>query len=218
MATVRLTDNVKYEIKTRASNLFTKRIGEASTHFMSDDDWTKLSTDVLNTYLQANGWADDYKTAAERGWLPAHTDYHLVSLNDHEMRRTMYFGVSKGYTRAFKPLPEIIKREGIRLTSPIFDDLVAKIKAWDENHKQVTAERQAFVTKVDTFLERHTTLKQALAEWPGVWELVPTHIQARHNEPDVRTQKAQTAKQEDPFDTSDLNTHIVTARIVGDGR
>jgi hypothetical protein len=93
------------------------------------------------------------------------------------------------------------------------DDLppnVVDYLAWLAAGDRLLKEKQAYAAALDKVIEQHTTLRQALQQWPALWELVPKEYQERYNAP-VEREKAERVVEE--VDTDALNAGIVIAKI-----
>lgn len=85
-------------------------------------------------------------------------------------------------------------------------------------HRQLevqSQERVKFLAGVKAVLNRHTTLKSAMAEWPGLWELVPDEAKRRHQEVVVRGERKPPPEAPPAPDVDDLNLGLMKAKLSG---
>lgn len=78
---------------------------------------------------------------------------------------------------------------------------------WQAESNALDVEQRIYVQKVRTLLAAYKTLKQALAAWPALWELVPATTQTEYN-------AATPAPPPPPaVDVGDLNAGLVIAKM-----
>lgn len=209
MATVRMTGSLVDQIKNNATNLFSNRVREACAHVPEMVDADLIFDRFLDADPQRRSVLHD---VALQGWA-VKSDMLRVQWQEHSKldlrfkspRDVLLQWTNKDYSF-----------QGLRLYKPkyrgAFQDLFQKEAERQERIKAVNTERDAFVRQVQEVIGRVSTLKQALALWPGLWELVPQDAKNAHNEVTART-KAE-PKELPTIDVESLNTAVVVSKIV----
>jgi hypothetical protein len=72
---------------------------------------------------------------------------------------------------------------------PVWAELHAEVKAWQERNVEMAAKRTEFVEQVKKIISAHATLAPALKMWPPLWDLVPEKYKEKHREIVERTKK-----------------------------
>ena len=202
MATVRLSERLKGEILENASKLFTNRLRDMQVFPLNEDS---VAARVVEAHISNLGKAPVWE-AMPPEWKVSTNNVHIRRINEFRPARRTYMRTS---TTVHVP-----NNLGyLEITSPMLDDIVDVWSDWEKRCAELEAERNKFYQTVRVFLERHTTLKQALNEWPGIMELLPVDAKERHEAETVRTAR----DENDTFDPTDLTRVVVTAKIVGDG-
>jgi hypothetical protein len=207
MATVRMTTELKETLVSSARSLFSKRLKEAEVIP------SELNGDAMLALKMAEpGCAEAMAFAAKDKWFAVSQSLYVKSLANHRIEHPFALSKPVGMPDHWN---HSYRNELHIPSSPEADRLLAVFRQWKANTKAIEDERNAFVDTITKLVERHATLRQALAEWPGLWELVPAHVRERHNRQADRA-KREREDEEDytPIDTSALNTAIVTAKLI----
>jgi hypothetical protein len=211
MATIRLVEKLNKEILSRAAMIFDSRIVASNT--VPPEFNTK---DIYELYLDLTpGLRADTEIGIKHGWLCRATSLKILSLNQHQVNVQCYEhnpGVMVSY-----PLAQSYGT-GLTLKGERAKELYAIWKEWRENYAMVRTQRDQFATQIKNLLARHQTLKQALGEWPALWEYIPQEFKDKHNEEKARAAKAKNEPENKPaVDLDVLNGAVVTAKILKGG-
>jgi hypothetical protein len=206
MATVRISVKLKDDIKVNARKLFEKRLSEVSKFPIPD-----IGERVFMLWLESDmDMERDYQLMEKRGWFThRNSSIQIRSINSVPLHA--YHEMSK--VRSL-PSPLAPYGAGVDLNSEHAQPLADALTKWRAEQKEVEAENTAFQQKVKVFLERHTTLKQALTEWPAMWDLLPQWAKDEHNRQTEKPADRRAREEKDQFDVSDLTAAVVTAKLV----
>lgn len=207
MATVRITQGIRDEASHRATRMFTKRLETAKVFWM---DQTSLANRLIAVQLETQGLNDIF-AKMPRQWKSATEGIYVEEVNGFKPKHQPRLSVDPA---AIIPPVQPYQHYKIRVSSPSLLDVADQWEAWERNITTLQAERDAFLKMVNTFFSRHTTLRQAIEEWPGCLELVSSDVRERH---EAKTER--TVSEAAPIDQStldNLNRHVVTAKILGE--
>jgi hypothetical protein len=206
MATVRISVKLKDDIRLNARKLFEKRLSEVTKFPIPD-----IGERVFILWLESDmDMARDYEAAKKRGWLGGQcTAIQIRSINNVKIGSHHPMSVGRPLPRSFHAYDY-----GLDLNSEYAQPMADAITKWRAEQKEVDAENTAFQQKVKVFLERHTTLKQALTEWPAMWDLVPQWAKDEHNRQTEKPADKRAREEKEQFDVSDLTAAVVTAKLV----
>lgn len=206
MATVRISAKLKDDVRTNARKMFEKRVSESMKFPIPD-----LGEKVFMLWLESDmDMARDYEVVKRRGWFGDDRP-HIQIRSINGLRITTHFpmAVARPLPRTFHPY-----EHGVVLQSEFAQPLADAILQQREESEAVKKESEAFQQKVKIFLERHTTLKQALTEWPAMWDLLPQWAKDEHNRQTGKPADKRAADEREQFDVSDLTAAVVTAKLV----
>jgi len=200
MATVRFSGVLQEKIVKNAEALYAKRWSEV------EKAPAGLAERIINDYVEENNARDAWNKAVAMEWTPRSSGirFHILGSNSKP------YNVDNGST--YIPVPQVAQTyggNGIGLTASA--PAVQEFLNWETKRQAVIDGRQAFKNKVSKFLSRHTTLRQALTEWSGLWELLPQDIKDKHNSTEDRTKNASTKEE---FSVDDLTLTVVKSKMV----
>lgn len=207
MATVRMSGELQDQIFANARRLYAKRIEQASRFFM---DKHVLGELIYNSYLDASGHRKALDSLPAN-WVEHRDTVHYRSVNGFIPRE-----LSMPLPAAM-PMPVVLRQanytpgNSTAINSPALEPTVMEWRKWQSNLETLEAEQGEFCKTVAQFMARHTTLRQALAEWPAFWELVPQHYRDRHNKAVERS--ASDAPDPPEFDVEQLTAKVVIAKV-----
>lgn len=206
MATVKITNELREQIISRANGMFSKRMEEARVRPEVDADA------IYEGYLNSNPLFRDALRAVEAaGWAQPVSSIKLSILNlfghrDFNFKRKHVIHDNWGTRYG---VPGLILNDN---SIPAVAELREKWELAAAKEREVMAERDAFVEGVKRVLNNSNTLKQALAIWPALWDLVPQAARDRYN--DVTERAVRKTAVELDVDVDSLNVGLVTAKIV----
>lgn len=209
MATVRMTTELKDRISNAAAGLFTKRVQEAAAVPPLLQDGNRL----LDAHLALSGGREAFDYGQRQRWFTEDDDLYLRAVGPHAIGHM--FKVTRQqlpplWTVSYQMGGIILPNEGEYAA-----EIVSVHAMWKERQRAVAQERDTFLNSVNKLIRRHATLKQALADWPGLWELVPLDVRSRHNEQTERVKREKSEREaHEPIDVSSLTAAVVTAKIV----
>lgn len=212
MATVRLTEALNKEILLEAKRLYDSRIVASN---MPPPEFN--TGDIYELWLDSDaGLREDIRIGIRHKWLVERTTFRLVSLNGKTVEVELHnhgAGVWIPYEWANS------YGAGLSLKGVGASELYVIWKKWREEFALVRDSRDAFNAQVANLLKKHATLKQALSEWPALWDFVPAEFKKKHNEEKERIADAKRqAKENKPSVNLDvLNGAVVTAKILKGG-
>lgn len=206
MATVRISVKLKDEVRANARGLFNKRLSEVSKFPIPD-----LGEQVFMLWLESDiDLKRDYEAAMKRGWFTSRNlSIQVRSINDVTVGSSWEMSKVRHLPQSLAPYGH-----GVEINAEQAQPLADAIIKWREEEKEVRKESEAFQQKVKIFLERHTTLKQALTEWPAMWDLLPQWAKDEHNRQTEKPAEKRAAEGKEQFDVSDLTAAVVTAKLV----
>jgi hypothetical protein len=210
MATVRLTDDLTKKILAHSQLFFDAQIEASSVppHQFNVKDIYELWLD------SSIGLREDIPIGIRHGWLVRATIFSVKSLNrkpvNIQCRPAPLPGVWVPYAIANS------YGKGVELQGAQAETLLEIWDAWHQNFNTVRNNKIAFEAQIENLLKRHKTLKQALGEWPALWDFVPDHYKQEHNKEKERiAQIKRIERGSKPIvDLDVLNGSIVTAKIL----
>ena len=218
MATVRMSDKLKDEIRQEAARQFENVNPEQSFSLdigdrvynkyveplVQDINKIKQSHDINDSYLNMSESAEITVEIHHSFTKEKVTDGYIEPLKMSASR--IMPGAGNSYTSTkctFKLLHDSLEAV----------ELLGVIKA----NEDIKISHRQYTRKVGDTLDNFTTLNQALKAWPGLEKLVTNDwaIQ-RVNEKITRRKKAQEQRQEIELDEVELNSVILTNSLIGE--
>lgn len=207
MATVRLTESTNKEILQRAASLYDDRL--AAANVVPPEFNLK---DVHEAWLDSEvGLRADLEVGIRRKWLNQSTQMYLRSLNGKDVGNVLLHEYKPG---VWVPPGMDTYGGGFRLRGERASELYAIWKEWDDNRNLVIESRDTFKDQIKNLLMRHQTLKQAMGEWPALWDFIPAAMKDKHNEEKERAARAPKDDSKPAVNLDVLNGAVVTAKIM----
>jgi hypothetical protein len=206
MATVRLTEKLNKEIFAQSEVIFDERVARAN---IAPPQFNAL--DIYNLWLDTTpGLREDIQIGIRRKWLLQVASFSVKRLNS---KKVDVFCIP--YEPCVYVPYAIAYGAGIELNCPYADELYVIAKEFENNRSMVQNQRDQFNGQIGNLLKRHETLKQALAEWPALWEFVPMDMKKKHNEEKAKIAEQKIIKAHKPEVNLDvLNGAVVTHKIL----
>lgn len=211
MATVRLTKDLTKLITEEAKLMFDARVVAADTPPKEFN-----TQDIYDLWLDNEpGLRADIAVGIRRGWLVAVTSFKVKMLNNKTV------DVLCSESKHSVHVPYAIANHygaGLRINGVGTVHLYEIAHEWEISRKALLDSRDQFNGQVANLLQKHETLKQALSEWPALWDLVPQKFKTLHNEEKLKAAEAKKAKAFKPQVNLDvLNGAVVTHKILKGG-
>lgn len=208
MATVRITSDLREQIIANAQALFNKRRAALQIEPINRDD-PKLGDEMLANWFAQQPWNDIWDRVPDE-WKMHVSSIHVDNVCG--VRINGRFAV----TPQFVPLgrDRYGRADAMRfeITDPVFDHIGEKWQKWSDDRAALNEETNRTVRTTRAFVDSHTTLRKALAEWPGLWELTPQWAKDAHNRQEKVEKKASAASA--GVDVDSLTAAIVKAKFV----
>jgi len=205
MATVRMTERLRDEIRSAASGLFTKRLDDLNNASPLTQSARVAVLDAVVDWVYAKrGLTPEMLKRVPLTMLKQDSGFHIGPLH----------GVDFGYVAGRKLFPWTHEFAGTWSDIPL-EKLPPELPAtivWQKQFQEVIDERDKFVNRVGNIINTHSTLKSALTEWPGLWELVPQHAKDEHNRTVAKPKESTVVNPH----IDELNVTLVTAKLLGE--
>jgi hypothetical protein len=207
MATVRLTESSNKEILQRAAALYDSRL--AAANVVPPEFNMK---DVYEAWLDSEAsLRADVEVGIRRKWLEQTKQMYLRSLNGKDVGNVLLHEYKPG---VWVPPSMTNYGNGMTLRGERASELYEIWKAWDDNRTLVVESRDTFKEQIKNLLARHQTLKQAMGEWPALWDFVPQAMRDKHNEEKEKAARAPKDVGKPAVDLDVLNGAVVTAKVM----
>ena len=215
MATVRMSDKLKDEIRQEAARQFENVNPEQSFSLdIGDRVYNKYVEPLvqdINKIKQSHDINDSYLNMSESAEIAVEIHHSFTKEK-----------VTDGYIEPLKMSASRImpgagnSYRGAECTFKLLHDSLEAVGVIKANEDIKISHRQ-YTRKVSDTLDNFTTLNQALKAWPGLEKLVTNDwaIQ-RVNEKITRRKKAQEQRQEIELDEVELNSVILTNSLIGE--
>lgn len=224
MATVVITAKLKQEIKDHAyRKLFDKRFREFKeskpdrVHFASvfyDAAFDKTTRDYIASAPDPKFFPTGSSVC--RVYLARTQDRVSVELNLTAYRVPAWFhsginNVVDGDT----PIKYRLIYGGVILEQPDqFGELGEYLLKINEQYNSLTKEKDEFLAGVDDLLSKFKTLSPALKRWRPLWDILPPHVQERHNKVTGRKSK-RSEEVEINADLRKMTAKVVHSKLEG---
>jgi hypothetical protein len=212
MATVRLTEDLTKKIMNNVNVVFDARVVASC---VPPPEFN--ANDIYELWLDGTpGLREDIPIGIRHGWLVRAAKFSVQTLNSKPVAMEVNPSASGVW------VPYAIANSygtGFNLKGPRAGELLEIWIKWRNDYDAVRGGRDQFNDQIKNLLKRHKTLKQALSEWPALWDFVPDEFKKRHNEEKERLAQARTSAQardrnKPSVDLDVLNGAIVTAKIL----
>lgn len=208
MAVVRITEQLKTDVRAIAGNKFLDRIRVAEESAPTTAAWGDY---IYQTLLGA------YLPIMEQ--LPADFFPHVNTISIRGIQgRVASLNFPLSTERVWPAnLPPGIPAErthynyGLTLKDhPVWTDLAADVFAWMDRCVAIRNERREFVDGVSKVLDSFSTLAPALKAWPPLWELLPDYAKNKHKE---IVSRSKPEKVEPALDVGKITAVMVASKL-----
>ena len=189
MATVRFSKELQEDIIKSAKAVFDNQIRVANDNRPDSNTWAeKIYTVLFGEHIPAlNAVPTQFLNIVER--------IDVSHIGDTGCGLRFSFLTAKPWPRKFndteyaKSSSSYDSSQINLLNHPVWAELHAEVKTWQERNAEVVAKRTEFVEQVKKIISAHATLAPALKMWPPLWDLVPEKYKEKHREIVERTKK-----------------------------
>lgn len=187
MATVRITDQIRYEIRRKIESLFDARIKKKYEELQHLD----VAMQVFMRRITPEEFAAAQKLNADVKWVPE------ISSLTVRIEYTGIDGARKNTTFPvpFKPpvpAPQFLhgysssyEKNIVHPSLPCYQPCVDVLL----EHDRMVQERDTLRESIDNLLNSCGTLRQVLEKWPTALDFMPDNVKAKHAEKVDRTKK-----------------------------
>lgn len=205
MATVRITDSLRAEVRRKIDHQFTTRedpINQATTNLLNG---SREFTDAVVGALCDTYGITERDLEKVKPFLVHASRINIESINDVPIPwRWRAVSLQRAIPWATQGPTHN------KLSSPRLAHWATELKKQNDQREQLDAEKRKFVSQVDMLLEKCGTYRQAVEIWPQLTSVTPQHIIDRHNAP---TTRAKPTKPNVSLDTDSLNVTAVVNTI-----
>tara|TARA_R100000231_G_scaffold124251_1_gene94497 strand:- start:1543 stop:2229 length:687 start_codon:yes stop_codon:yes gene_type:complete len=226
MATVRFSDTLKGEIRSRAKAMFQDKISETirniPTHWADKVYECFFPANVRNTmaslpdyvlpkkeFIEISGW---HNAPQDIVWQTGAYKHQTWKLDGGAIR--LSFDKPVPWVDKFKESPtgfiQHYSHGTFDFTDPRWDWLKPEFKEYNRKVFEAISKQEKFLSSVNALMDTYTTLSPALKAWKPLWDLLPEEAKDRH-----RTIKERTVtKPEDlDIDFSSMTSAVALNKI-----
>ena len=187
MATVRITNEIRYAVRRKIDSLFNARIKKKYGELQHLD----VAMQVFMRHITPGELATAQKLNADAKWVPE------ISALTVRIKYTGVNGAEKNatFTVPFKspvPAPQSFlgyisdnEKNTVHPSLPCYQPCVDVLL----EHDRMAKERDILRNSIDQLLSSCGTLRQVLEKWPTALDFMPDDVRAKHAEKVDRTKK-----------------------------
>ena len=187
MATVRITNEIRYAVRRKIDSLFDARIKKKYGELQHLD----VAMQVFMRHITPEEFAIAQKLNADMKWVPEISTLTVrikyTGINDAE-KNTMFTVPFSSPVPAPQPFLGYISDNEKNIVHPSLPCYQPCVDVLLE-HDRMVKERDILRNSIDQLLSSCSTLRQVLEKWPTALDFMPDDVRAKHAEKVDRTKK-----------------------------
>lgn len=203
MATVRVTNELKYGVRNVIQNMYNNLLNDTKNKFRP------LGDTIYNSFIPAEH--RQYMDLLPETYFDQARDLAIhIDHGDYSLTTTVVFSDKKRIPREFA---NSYAARTVNLDDPKYAQLVPVLLPILTEYRQLEAKQKALTDHADNLMRNNGTVGLILKAWPQFIELLPDWAKKKHNEvSEKRTREATTL---DEATVAELNTSLMIGKLAG---